>query len=158
MAARKLADEIRMTKPFRLPELEAYLNLARTYDQLHGEFNEVFREHGLTQQQYNVLRILRGAGEEGLPSLEVAHRMVTRVPDITRLVDRMERSGLVVRQRCDRDRRVVRIRLTDRGRELADRLEEPTDDFHRRQLGHLSPDELETLNRLLEKIRDRPDH
>ncbi|HKK72063.1 MAG TPA: MarR family winged helix-turn-helix transcriptional regulator [Candidatus Krumholzibacteria bacterium] len=157
MTARKLADEIRMTKPFRLPELEAYLNLARTYDQLHGEFNELFREYGLTQQQYNVLRILRGAGEEGLPSLEVAHRMVTRVPDVTRLVDRMERSDLVTRQRCDRDRRVVRIRLTAKGRDLADRLEGPTDAFHREQLGHLSGEELDTLNRLLEKIRARPD-
>ena len=111
----------------------------------------------LTYQQYNVLRILRGAGEEGLPSLEIARRMVTRVPDITRLVDRMQRADLVERQRCDKDRRVVWVRLTSLGLELVERLEGPTDAFHRQRLGHLTAEELGTLNRLLEKVRNPPD-
>ena len=153
MNARRLADEIRMTRPFQLPELEAFLNLARTYDQLAWQLNEIFKPHGVTMQQYNVLRILRGAGDDGLPSLEIAHRMVTRVPDITRLVDRMERNGWVERERSTTDRRVVRVRLTGDGRRVADELEGPTNEGHRRQLGHLEPEELETLNRLLEKAR-----
>lgn len=157
MAARSLADELQMSRPFRGPEIEAYLNLARTYDQLHAELNEVFKGHDLTQQQYNVLRILRGAGEEGLPSLEVAHRMVTRVPDITRLVDRMQRNGLVERHRCEKDRRVVWVVLTPHGRALVEKLQEPIEEAHHTQLAHLDEGELETLNRLLEKARDRPD-
>ena len=157
MAARSLAEELRMTRPFRTPETEAYLNLARTHDQLHAELNTMFKRHGLTEQQYNVLRILRGAGDGGLPSLEIAHRMVTRVPDITRLVDRMQRNELVSRRRCDKDRRVVWVELTPQGRSLAGELEEPLEAFHREQMGHLSAEELATLNGLLEKVRDRPD-
>lgn len=157
MTARSLADELQMSRPFRAVEIEAYLNLARTFDQLHAELDEFFRAHGITQQQYNVLRILRGAGEEGLPSLEIAHRMVTRVPDITRLVDRMQRNDLVTRRRCDKDRRVVWVQLTGHGRKRVDELEDPIDAAHREQMGHLDEDELTTLNRLLEKVRDRPD-
>lgn len=156
MSARSLADELRMSRPFQAPEIEAYLNLARTHDQLHAELNDMFKQHGITEQQYNVLRILRGAGETGLPSLEIAQRMVTRVPDITRLVDRMQKAELVARRRCDRDRRVVWVELTPAGRALADALEAPLARFHRDQLGHLSEHELELLNRLLEKARSRP--
>lgn len=153
MNARRLAEEIRMSRPFQLPELEAFLNLVRTSDRLQWQLGELFKQYGVTMQQYNVLRILRGAGEEGLPSLSIAHRMVTRVPDITRLVDRMERNGWVERARSESDRRVVRVLLKPEGRRLADVLEAPTNDCHRGQLGHLSPDELQTLNRLLEKAR-----
>lgn len=153
MNARRLAEEIRMSRPFQLPELEAFLNLVRTSDQLQWHLAELFKQYGVTMQQYNVLRILRGAGEEGLPSLSIARRMVTRVPDITRLVDRMERNGWVQRARSESDRRVVRVLLTREGRGLADVLEGPTNDCHREQLGHLDPAELETLNRLLEKAR-----
>ena len=162
MNARRLAEEIRMSRPFQLPELEAFLNLIRTSDQLQWQMAELFKQYGVTMQQYNVLRILRGAGDDGLPSLSIAHRMVTRVPDITRLVDRMERNAWVERARSESDRRVVRVTLTETGRRLADVLEAPTNACHRNQLGHLSTAELETLNRLLEKARgpheaDEPD-
>lgn len=157
MARRTLAEQIKLTRPFQLRELEAFLNLVRTTDQLSAELSALFKSHGLTMQQYNVLRILRGAGSQGLPSLEIAHRMITRVPDITRLVDRMEHARLVERRRSEEDRRVVIVRATARGRRLADRLEEPTNEAHRAQLGHLTDRELETLNRLLEKARDRED-
>ena len=157
MARQDLATELRMTRPFQLPELEAFLNLVRTSDQLQTEIGALFKQHGITQQQYNVLRILRGAGEEGLPSLEIGHRMVTRVPDVTRLVDRMIERRLVRRQRCDVDRRVVRVSLTEKGRKLANQLEGPTNALHRTQLGHLSRRDLETLNRLLVKARHRDD-
>lgn len=157
MAPRSLADELKMTQPFRAPEIEAYLSVARTFDQLHTELDAVFKQYGLTQQQYNVLRILRGAGEEGLPSLEIANRMVTRVPDITRLVDRMLKSELVVRRRCDKDRRVVWVMLTPKGRQLVERLQEPIETAHVEQMGHLDESELQSLIRLLEKVRNRPD-
>ena len=157
MSRRSLADELKMTRPFRAPEIEAYLSVARTFDQLHTELDALFKQSGLTQQQYNVLRILRGAGEEGLPSLEIANRMVTRVPDITRLVDRMLKADLVVRRRCDKDRRVVWVQLTAKGRELVDRLQDPIETAHVEQMGHLDEGELESLTRLLEKVRNRPD-
>ncbi len=153
MARRTLADEIQMSRPFGSPAVEAYLNLLRTGDLLQHQLGRLFRQRGLTQQQYNVLRILRGAGPEGLPSLEIGHRMVTRVPDITRLVDRMERAGLVHRRRWEQDRRVVRVTLTPEGRRLTDALEGPANELHRRQFGHLDDEELRTLNTLLEKIR-----
>ena len=146
-----------MSRPFQLPEQEAFLNLLRTTDKLQWSMAEVFKPHGVTMQQYNVLRILRGSGAEGLPSLAIARRMVTRVPDITRLVDRMERNDWVRRTRSDADRRVVRVVLTAAGRHLADVLEEPTNARHREHLGHLDLEELETLNRLLEKARGGTD-
>jgi DNA-binding MarR family transcriptional regulator len=154
-----LAQELRMQRPFESAELEAFLNLVRTSDQLQSDFSELFRPHGLTMQQYNVLRILRGAGSEGLPCLEIGRRMVTRVPDVTRLIHRMEKAGLVHRERSEEDRRVVRVLVTREGRRLADRLEAPSAARHREQLGHLSARELATLNRLLEKAREatRPD-
>jgi DNA-binding MarR family transcriptional regulator len=157
MARQDLATELRMTRPFQLPELEAFLNLVRTSDQLQTEIGALFKQRGITQQQYNVLRILRGAGQEGLPSLEIGHRMVTRVPDVTRLVDRMIERRLVRRQRSDADRRIVRVSLTEKGRKLANQLEGPTNELHRTQLGHLSRRDLETLNRLLVKARHRDD-
>jgi DNA-binding MarR family transcriptional regulator len=103
-----LQTEIKKRKPFESAAEEAYLNLLRTTTVLMADFDQLFRQYGVTEQQYNVLRILRGAGEP-LPSLEVASRMITRVPDITRLVDRLETAGLVARRRCTEDRRVVYV-------------------------------------------------
>ncbi|MCB9465975.1 MAG: MarR family transcriptional regulator [Candidatus Eisenbacteria bacterium] len=153
MHQKTLADEIQ-SKPIA-PEVAAFLNIVRTADQVAFEVTQLLRPHGITQQQYNVLRILRGAGEAGLPCLEIGARMVTRVPDVTRLVDRMERSGLVSRQRSDEDRRVVRIHITSTGLDLVDQLLDPIMRLHRTQVGHLDGDELVALNRLLEKVRAR---
>jgi DNA-binding MarR family transcriptional regulator len=150
-----LGDEIKKRNPFECPEQEAALNLARTADRLASDFARLFKEHGISGSQYNALRILRGAGE-ALPCLEVAARMITQLPDITRLVDRLEAAGLVRRARTPEDRRVVLIRITDRGLKLLAALDEPVLALHRRQLGHLSREELAELNRLLVKAR-RPE-
>jgi DNA-binding MarR family transcriptional regulator len=151
-----LRDEIKQPRPFESVEAEVFVNMLRTCAVLIGGFAELLRPHGLTQPQYNVLRILRGAGADGLPSQEVGARMVSREPDVTRLLDRMEANGLVTRQRGPADRRVVTARLTDAGMTLVDALDEPVRALHARQLGHLTPDELETLNGLLERARQAP--
>ena len=152
VARRSLQDEVKKRNPFDSPEQEAALNLARTADRIAAGFVRLFKEHGISGSQYNVLRILRGAGEP-LPSLEVASRMVTQLPDITRLVDRLENAGLVERARTPEDRRVVLIRITECGLKLLESLDAPVIELHRKQLGHLTRAELAELNRLLVKAR-----
>jgi DNA-binding MarR family transcriptional regulator len=153
MAPRSLQEAIRKRHPFDCPEQEACLNLWRTHDHITSEFCRLLAGHGISGPQYNVLRILRGWGGEGLPCQEIAAQMVTRMPDITRLVDRLEQAGLVERARTDRDRRVVLVRITDAGLEMLGRLDEPTGELHRKVLGHLTRQELADLNRLLVKAR-----
>lgn len=148
-----LQEELKKRRPFDCPEQEAALNLARTQDYLLQPFARLFAGHGISPPQYNVLRILRGAGGDGLPCQEIAGRMVTRMPDITRLVDRLEGAGLVERRRTREDRRVVLVSIRQRGRDLLGRLDEPVLELHRRTLGHLSRAELQELNRLLVKAR-----
>jgi DNA-binding MarR family transcriptional regulator len=150
-----LQSELKKRGPFATAEEEVSLNLARTGDVLQAGFARLFKGHGISSPLYNVLRILRGEGRP-LPCLEVAGRMVTRLPDITRLVDRLEAMGLVRRSRIEEDRRVVLIAITDAGLALLAALDAPVAELHKAQLGHLSPDELATLNRLLVKAR-RPD-
>lgn len=129
---------------------DVYLNLVRLQDRLGAEFTALFREHGLTQAQYNVLRILIGAPTEGGSCQYVGERLVTRVPDVTRLIDRMVSAGLVQRSRSEVDRRVVLIRPTAKGRRLCDRLTEPVGDLHTRQMAHMPVKELAALNAALE--------
>jgi DNA-binding MarR family transcriptional regulator len=106
----------------------------------------------VTGQQYNILRILRGDGAP-LPILEIASRMITVVPGITGLIDRLETAGLVQRKRCDEDRRVVYVSITDKALSLLDEIEEPLNQEHQRLLGHLNAEELAKLNQLLAKVR-----
>ncbi|GIW88120.1 MAG: MarR family transcriptional regulator [Isosphaeraceae bacterium] len=133
-------------------EQSVVLNIWRTAEWLELRFARLFREHGLTLAQYHVLRILRHEGRP-LPCLEIAARLVTEVPGITGLIDRLERLGLVARMRSEVDRRVVNVALTPRGLELLGQLDEPVDRLHRQLLGPLSHDELRSLNHLLEKAR-----
>ncbi len=147
-----LQRELKKKKPFEVPEQEALLNLLRTSDQLQIRFARLFRRFGLTPQQYNILRILRGEGSP-LPILEVASRMITVVPGITGLIDRLEGLGLVTRERSTEDRRVVFVAITPKALDLLARLDEPVKALHRRLLGHLTPGELTELIRLLEKAR-----
>jgi len=149
----ELKREIKQTAPFPSQEVEAFLNLLRTTSQLEHGLAEGLKPHGLTPTQYNVLRILRGAGEEGLCRNEVQERMLTPVPDVTRLLDRLEDAGHVRRARDTRDRRYVIARITDQGLNLLAELDEPVQRLHHRQLGHLSEVELERLSELLEKAR-----
>lgn len=147
-----LQQEIGKKQPFDLPEQEAFLNLIRTASFLSADFDALFKKHGLTNAQYNVLRILRGEGTK-MPSLAVAQRLVTRVPDITRLVDRLEAAGLVERERCTKDRRVVYVRITARGLAILEKLDQPVRDLHKSQLGHIPPKDLAALSRLMEAAR-----
>jgi DNA-binding MarR family transcriptional regulator len=148
----RLRDEVKKRRAFDCPEQEAALNLFRTSDRLQLCFARLFRAHGLTPSQYNILRILRGEGKP-LPCLEVAERTITVVPGITGLIDRLERAGLVTRERSAEDRRVIHVAITDKGLGLLAELDEPVLELHRRTLGHLSRNELAELNRLLEKAR-----
>jgi DNA-binding MarR family transcriptional regulator len=124
----------------------------RTSDQLQIRFARLLREHGLTPSQYNILRILRGEGKP-LPILEIASRTITVVPGITGLIDRLEQAGFVNRLRCDKDRRVIYVALTDHAITTLADLDEPLLDLHRKLLGHLSQGDLKDLIRLLEKLR-----
>lgn len=150
-----LAREIKQGKPFTSAATEAYLNLLRTCDLLEGNIARFLKSRGITAPQYNVLRILRGAEPEGLPSLAVADRMVTRVPDVTRLLDRCATKGWVTRNRSAQDGRVVIARITPDGLALLARLDEPLDAFHHAQLDHMDKQELVQLIVLLEKMRAR---
>ena len=154
MGDRTLRQEVKAGKPIP-PEAEAFLNILRTAERVTDEITRFLKPYSLTRQQYNVLRILRGSGPDGLPCLEIADRMITRVPDVTRLIDRMVKADLVLRRRCDEDRRVVRVRINARGRRLVDRLDEPMAQLHRDQLGHLTRAELKQLMQLLVKVRSR---
>jgi DNA-binding MarR family transcriptional regulator len=149
----KLQHELKKKRPFESLEEEATLNIVRTSDQMQIRFARLLRQHGLTSPtQYNILRILRGEGKP-LPILEIASRTVTVVPGITGLIDRLERAGLVHRMRCEKDRRVIFVALTDQGsKSLAD-LDEPLLALHRKLLGHLSQGDLKDITRLLEKLR-----
>jgi len=147
-----LAREIKKRHPFDLPEQEAVLNLLKTADHLQIRFARLFRKYGLTPQQYNILRILRGEGRP-LPILEIASRMITVVPGITGLIDRLEAARLVERQRCDDDRRVTYVAIAPRALELLAQIDQPLVELHKSLVGHLSPEELTALSRLLEKAR-----
>jgi MarR family transcriptional regulator, 2-MHQ and catechol-resistance regulon repressor len=152
MTSGHLQRELKKKRPFESPEQEAMLNILRTNDQFQNRFGRLFREYGLTSSQYNVLRILRGEGKP-MPCLEVADRMVQVVPAITGLIDRLEMQGLVSRERCTEDRRVVFIEITGKALELLSNLDEPVNQLQKQLIGHLTRPELETLNRLLEKAR-----
>ncbi len=152
--AKGIQAEIQQTKPFPGLEDEAMVSLHRTADQLQGRFSDMLKPYGLSPTQFNALRILRGAGEAGRACSEIAERMVNRDPDITRLLDRLERRGLAARSREGRDRRVIITRITPAGLELLRGLDRPIEEFNRKQLGHLSDPQLRALVKLLEVVRE----
>jgi DNA-binding MarR family transcriptional regulator len=136
------------------PEEAATLDLLRTSDLLSRGPLQVLKTEDLSGTQYNVLRILRGA-PEGLPCGEIASRMITRDPDVTRLLDRLEKRGLISRCRETKDRRTVMTRIAPAGLKVLAGLDDPIRDAHRRQLGHLGPKRLQTLAELLRMARNR---
>ena len=153
----RLQEELKQRKPFRnLPE-EAVLNVWRTGDFVGQRLQQLLKSHGVSQTPYNVLRILRGAGSEGLPSGEIAGRMLTRDPDITRLMDRLVRSGFARRVRLRQDRRVILAKITPKGSDLLDNLAQPVARLIDELMGHMKPSQLETLISLLEKARNGRD-
>ena len=152
MTTTRLQRELKKKRPFDAVEQEVALNIVRTSDQLQIRFTRLLREFGLTPSQYNVLRILRGEGEP-LPILEIASRTITVVPGITGLVDRLEEAGMVSRQRCAEDRRVIYVSLTAKATKLLGTIDQPLLDLHKRLLRGVAAGELRQLSDLLEKVR-----
>jgi len=148
----RLQRELKKKDPFDSDEQEAVLNILRTSDQFQNRLGRLLREYGLTSSQYNILRILRGAGEP-LPSLEIAGRMIQVVPAITGLIDRLEKQELVERCRCTEDRRVVYVNITEKALRLLSQIDEPLGELHHKLIGHLKKSELKQLSSLLERAR-----
>jgi DNA-binding MarR family transcriptional regulator len=134
-------------------EQEVFLNLWRTYDRLRALEDELFGRHDLTPQQYNALRLLAAANPQQIRTLDLAARLVSRAPDITRLLDKLDQRGLIERDRPADNRRVVHVGITTAGLNLLRELSGPIRDCHARQLGHLSQKELKTLIALLSNAR-----
>jgi DNA-binding MarR family transcriptional regulator len=151
----KILDELQQTKPFRHIEEELFLNIQRTADILLQEILDVLRPSGLSATQYNVLRILRGAGEAGVTCKEIGARLVTRDPDITRLLDRLEKRNLLTRARTREDRRFVSIRISDEGMDLLRQLDAPVEEKQVEMMRHMSREQLASAVALLERLRDR---
>lgn len=143
------------SQPSSSLEEQTFVALLRTADRLQWRGAELFKRHGLSSTQYNALRILRGAGPEGLACSEVGARMINRDPDITRLLDRLERRGLIERSRELKDRRVIKARITQAGLDLLKGLQGDVEEFHRRFLGHMGVERLQHLMRLLEAAREK---
>lgn len=143
----------RTSRRFDSPEQEAFLSLWRTYDRLRALEDELFGRHDLSAQQYNALRLLRGAHPGTLPTLALAERLVSRAPDITRLLDKLEQRGLICRERLADNRRVVQVGIAAEGLALLRRLDKPVRACHARQLGHLDPADLRRLVELLAAAR-----
>ena len=153
--AGKLQQEIRQTKAIRLLEEEATLNIVRTADVLMLELADVLKPYQLSATQYNVLRILRGAGKDGASCKDIGSRLVARDPDITRLMDRLEQRALVRRDRAKEDRRVVTHELTTAGLNLVNELDGPIEALHKTVMGHMKIEKLRELVALLEEVRAR---
>jgi DNA-binding MarR family transcriptional regulator len=151
-----LQEEIKRRKPFEVIEQETYLSVMRTASVLDADFERFYRGFGLSIATFNVLRILRGAGEQGRMCHEIREHMVARVPDITRFVDRLEAAGLAERSRSSNDRRVVYCKITRKGLELLASMDAKVLERHREQLGHLSKEELQQLCALLLRARQSP--
>lgn len=145
--------ELKQSKPFRSLEHEAHLSILRTAAELEHEFETAMKPHGITATQYNVLRILRGAEPAGLCRNEIGTRMLRRVPDVTRLLDRLEEGGLVVRERAGADRRYVTTRITAVGLSLLDTLDPVVDALHLARLGSVGEARLKTLIETLGRVR-----
>jgi MarR family transcriptional regulator, organic hydroperoxide resistance regulator len=154
MRVSRLQKELRQTRPFPSLAAEATVALMKTADVVRRSFTEEIEHEGITFQQYNVLRILRGAGEAGIPTLEIVERMIEKTPGITRLLDRLEAKRLVRRERCPTDRRQVLCWITSAGLETLARLEEPMNRREKAAMGRLGKRDLEMLLALLETVRD----
>lgn len=148
-----LRRELKQNRPFASPSHEAAVALLRTAELVRRSVAIVVEPYGITPQQYNVLRILRGAGENGLPTLEIAERMIEQTPGITRLIDRLENKELVSRERCRTDRRQVFCRITPTGLEVLDRLEAPVREAEEVALGEFTKPQLRQLIALLDLAR-----
>ena len=149
----RLENDIKQTKPFASACQETALSLLYTADGLRRRYGEVMAPFGVTFQQYNVLHIVRGAGEEGVPSQEIGERMIERSPGMTRLLDRLEQKGLVTRTRSHEDRRVVFCVLTVQGDALLERMEASVREAEQQAMAALDVSQLRDLTALLKRLR-----
>jgi DNA-binding MarR family transcriptional regulator len=150
----RLQNELQQRSPFASLEEEAFLNVVRTANTLLQDFGRVLKPHALTPTQYNALRILRGSHPEALPCSEIGKRMVSPVPDVTRLLDRLELRKLISRSRDSTDRRVVKARISRRGLSLLRKLDRPVAEHLEQMLSHLSDREARSLIKHLERCRE----
>lgn len=148
-----MATDEKPPENFRSREQQAAIGLLRTADVVKRSFSQMIEPHGITLQQFNVLRILRGAGPEGLPTLTIGERMIEQTPGVTRLVDRLEKKGLVARAPCAEDRRRVFCRITTKGLDLLKELDEPVTRWDSRAVSVLPPSDLDSLIDLLDRVR-----
>lgn len=148
-----LQAELKQTRPFKSPLEEAFVALQRTAAVLEHALETLLKPHGITGTQYNVLRILRGAGAEGLCRSEIGERMVRRVPDVTRLLDRLEDTGYIGRSRGGEDRRYVTTRITPAGLEALAALDQVIARFHEQHLGAMASADVHALIALLTRLR-----
>lgn len=152
-APNSLQHELRQKRPFKSDAQEAAISILRTADDVRRVLGAAVEPAGITLQQYNVLRVLRGSHPEPLPTLEIAERLIERTPGITRLIDRLEEKGLVQRERSDEDRRLVFCSITEAGRTLLGTLDAAVDAADAEAAGPLDADELRTLTSLLARVR-----
>ena len=150
---KKLQAEVKRGKALASLEEDVYLNILRAAELLSWRVVETLKQVELTPTQYNVLRILRGAGRAGASCSEISERMVTKDSDITRLLDRLETRKLISRERETKDRRRIIARITPNGLRLLSELDKPVQQCHCHQLGHLGEKQLASLNKLLETVR-----
>jgi DNA-binding MarR family transcriptional regulator len=150
-----MSSRTRVARPPVLLEARVFIALQKIADALAQEAEQLLKAHGLTGAQYNVLRILRGAEPEGLACSSISDRMISHDPDMTRLLDRMEKRALITRQRQKDDRRVVKTRITPAGLDLLKGLDEPVREVHKRQFRHIPSSRLKTLAELLDQVLRR---
>ena len=150
-----IRDEIRQSKPFPNLGSEALVSLQRTTSNLQWRLGEFLKPYGISPTQYNALRILRGSGDEGLGCSEIADRMLNRDPDITRLLDRLVKSGLARRGRDKRDRRIITAKITDGGLSLLEQLDGPLEELNQKITAHLSRPKLQEFLHTLDSLRER---
>ncbi|MEZ6093955.1 MAG: MarR family transcriptional regulator [Pirellulaceae bacterium] len=148
----KLGRQLKKRNEFESIEAEVVISVLRTNELFQHRFAQLFREFELNQAQYNILRILHGEGDK-LPSLEIASRMISVVPAITGLIDKLERKELVERERCRDDRRIWYVKLTNKGSDLVESMREPNSAMHRSLVGHMTKNDMKDLLALLEKAR-----
>jgi DNA-binding MarR family transcriptional regulator len=151
---RSIQEDLEQSKPFHSLGQEAYLALLRTADDMRRRVTVVLEPAGVTLQQYNVLRILRGAGKQGLPTLAIGGRMIERTPGVTRLIDRMEEKGWVIRERCTQDRRRVWCKITEKGLRLIEPLDAPVNQVDDLLEDVLEQNELSAFIGQLDRIRE----
>jgi DNA-binding MarR family transcriptional regulator len=152
MGSRKMKMSKKQTESRKEMAHQGIVGVLKLREDIYRGITGLLKPYGLTEPQYNVLRILRGAGAKGLPTLEIGNRMITRIPDITRLLDRLEVEGLVARERSTEDRRIVTAKITPKGTKLLNKLDKPFNEFHLEYSSSLNNEELNEFVKLMNKL------